>query len=317
MIDGVERSDWMRALPNGKPISALGFGCAAVWAQPSFDAALAERMLRQAFELGVNHFDTSPSYGPIESERRLATLVAAVDRDGLVLSSKVGSNVVDGKLVRSFDVETMRRSFEDSMDRLRLDWLDILYLHGPEPGDLNEETFAFLDDLKRSGRIAFTGVNSFDPATLESVVESPIDVVMLQYNVEDQRCWEVLDRLARAGKTIISGTAIGRGKFDLRNFIPRDRASFFYLARMAHSDPFFLINGIRLRRRLQVVPQPPAATSIQFVTGHPTILSTLFNTRNPQRLAQNITAAKHKLSPDAWTALLLNRGEAALLADQL
>ncbi len=62
----------MKALPNGKPVSALGFGCSSIWAKPSFSEQAARTILEVAVESGINHFDTSPSYGSGEGERRLA-----------------------------------------------------------------------------------------------------------------------------------------------------------------------------------------------------------------------------------------------------
>lgn len=310
---GFARSDWMRALPNGKPVSALGFGCAGIWSKPYFDASLAEQMLEDAFARGVNHFDTSPSYGMAHGEQRLGTLIRNHARDHLVISTKLGSNVFDGALVRSFTDDAMKRSFDESTQRLGTDWFDILYLHGPAPEDLNDRVFRHFDDLKADGRITYSAVNSFDDQVLERVIKSPIDIVMLQYNVEDQRCWRLIDRLHAAGKTIMSGTALVRGKFNPLTFIPRDRASLFYFARMARWEPLFLWEGYKLRRRLATVQQPLAATSIQFALGHPKILSTFFSTRNPAHLIENISAGHRALPDEQWRALLLNADERAKL----
>lgn len=311
--NGVKRTDWLRKLPNGKAISALGFGCAGIWSKPYFDDAVAREMLADAFARGVNHFDTSPSYGMTHGERRLGTLVAGHDRDRLVISTKLGSNVFDGKLVRSFDEDAMKRSFDESAARLGTDWFDILYLHRPSVADLNGRVFDHLERLKADGRITYSGVNAFDGAVLERVIDSPVDVVMLQYNADDQHCWRLVDRLHAAGKTVMSGTALVRGKFDPRTFLPRDRASLFYLARMARWRPFFLWEGYRLRRRLASVPQPLAATSIQFALGHPRILSTFFSTRNPLHLADNIDAGHRALTDGQWRQLLRNGGERDLV----
>jgi D-threo-aldose 1-dehydrogenase len=309
MVNGFERTDWTRALPNGKAISALGFGCAGIWSKPYFDDELAVEMLAEAFSTGVNHFDTSPSYGMTHGEQRLGTLLRRGKRDEMVISTKLGSNVFDGELVRSFTDEAIERSFEESLERLGTDWVDILYLHGPAVEDLNDRVFRRFEQLKADGRITYSGVNSFDDAVLERVVDSPIDVVMLQYNAEDQRCWRLIDRLHAAGKTVMSGTALVRGKFNPWTFLPRDRASLFYFARMARWEPLFLWEGYRLRKRLAAVPQPLAATSIQFALGHPKILSTFFSTRSFDHLVENIASGKRALTDEQWRKLLRNAGE--------
>ena len=311
--NGTERTDWMRALTNGKPISALGFGCAGIWSKPYFDAGVAQDMLVEAIARGVNHFDTSPSYGMTHGEQRLGSVIERNDRNKMVVSTKLGSNVFDGQLVRSFSDEAMRRSLADSLHRLKTDWLDILYLHGPETTDLNDRVFSYLEELKSNKTITYSGINSFDNSVLERAIDSPIDVIMLQYNVEDQRCWRLIDRLHAAGKTVMSGTALVRGKFNPLTFLPRDRASLFYFARMARWEPLFLWEGYRLRQRLSRVPQPLAATSIQFALGHPKILSTFFSTRNPSHLADNIEAGHRALTDHQWKELLRNKQERHLI----
>ncbi len=312
-VSGVQRTDWFRSLPNGKSISALGFGCAGVWAKPYFDKDIAEVMLRDAFERGVNHFDTSPSYGFTHGEQRLGCLVRAADRDELVISTKLGSNIFDGRLVRDFSNEAMDRTLRESSERLGTDWFDIVYLHGPTVTDLNDRVFRYLDRLKANGRITYSGVNSFDDKVLERVIDSPIDAVMLQYNAEDQRCWKMIDRLHAAGKIILSGTALVRGKFDPLTFLPRDRASLFYFARMARYEPLFLWEGYKLRKHLLTVDQSFQATLIQFPLGHPKILSTFFSTKNPIHLAENIAAGHYAMSDQQWSNLLKNKEERQVL----
>src|SRR5690606_12978241 len=133
-----------------------------------------------------------------------------------------------------------------SLRRLGRDHVDILYLHGPSIADFNDDVFAFLADLKARGFASYVGANTFDPATLDAVADTPIDAVMLQYNVGDFRNAEQIDRLHAAGKIVISGTALARAKFDLSTFVPRDRASLWYLLRMLRREPSFLWTGYRL-----------------------------------------------------------------------
>lgn len=300
----------MRSLPNGKPISALGFGCASLWSKPWFDEQVAQEILNVVVEEGVNHLDTGPSYGPAYGERRLGAFLSGRDRDALVISTKVGTNFVDGKIVRGFGPELIARSFEDSMRRLGLFHVDILYLHGPDVPDLNDEVFAFFARLKAEGRITYSGVNSFSPNVLDAAAESPIDAVMLQYNVADFRLVPQIERLSAAGKIIISGTALGRAKFDLSTFLPRNRRAFWYLLRMLRNEPSFLWRGPRLARLLARTHKPAAEAAIQFVTGHPHILSTLFGTSRPDHARENARAGHGSLTPDQWNGIARSGGRA-------
>lgn len=291
--------DWLRTLPSGKPISALGFGCASLWAKPEYDDGQALAILEALVEEGVNHFDTSPSYGAGHGERRLGQFLRGRDVSSLVISTKVGTNLVEGAVVRGFTTELMERSFADSLDRLGLDKVDILYLHGPAASDLalGGPVFDFLERQKSLGRAVYSGINSFEPALLDRVVDMPIDAVMLQYNVGDFRNAEQAARLHDAGKIVISGTVLARAKFDLATFIPRDRNSLWYLLRMLRNEPRFLFNGIRLARRLAATGKDPVEAAIQFATANPHILSHLFGTTKVAHARANARAGHGAIDP--------------------
>lgn len=285
-----------RSLPNGKPISALGFGCASMWAKPAFDASLANAILERAADDGLNHFDTSPSYGNGVGEERLAAFLSGRATDRFVLSTKVGTNLVDGKIVRGFDIALIEHSFDASMRRLKLHHVDILYLHGPTIADLDEPIFAFFARLKSSGRISYSGVNSFDAPVLDRCVASPIDAVMLQYNIGDMSLASQMKALHAAGKIVLSGTALARSVFDLKTFIPRDAASLWYLLRALKDGPGPVLAGQRLARRLALVEGSPHATAVRFVTGQEEITSNLFGTTKLEHVTANVAASRRPLS---------------------
>lgn len=305
-----EAPDWYRRLPCGKPISALGFGCSSVWAKPAFSGHKAREVLDAAEEAGINHFDTSPSYGEGLAEQRLGEWLKGRDPQALVLSTKVGSNLVDGKIVRGFDLDLIRRTFDSSMARLGLDRVDILYLHGPSVADLDDGIFRFFDDLKSAGRITYSGVNSFDGPVLEKCAATPIDAVMLQYNVADFRLAPEMARLHAAGKIVISGTALARAQFDLRTFMPRSFKSAWYLARMMRSNRAFAAEGRRLSQRLAKAGRDPYETAIQFVTAQPEILSNLFGSTSVEHVKANALAARNPIDENARQQLL-NEGAKA------
>jgi len=291
---------WHRALPNGKHISALGFGCASIWSKPEFADSEALAILEALMDEGINHFDTSPSYGVGCGERRLGAFLAGRDVSSLVISTKVGTNLINGNIVRGFTADLMERSFADSLERLGLDKVDILYLHGPRKEDIRPESpvFDFFDRQKRLGRITYSGVNSFDPALLDLVAELPIDAVMLQYNVGDFRNAAQVVRLHAAGKVVMSGTVLARAKFDFSTFIPKDRRAFWYLLRMMRNEPLFVWNGLKLARRLAATGKDPVEAAIQFAVSHPQILSHLFGTSKIGHARANARAGHGRLTPD-------------------
>ena len=294
---------WWRSLPDGKRISALGFGCSSLWARPSFAEADAAAILDTLWAGEVNHFDTGPSYGAGLGERRLGAWLRDKPLSEIAVATKVGTNLIDGAIVRSFEPDAMETSFHDSLARLGIERVDVLYLHGPTVEDLTPAVFALFDRLKRDGRIGLSGVNSFDSRVLEAAAATPLDVAMLQYNAGDFRNERAMEKLAAAGKAVMSGTALARARFDPSRFITRTRAQAWYLARMLRHDPLFAFKGLRLRRRLAATGKPPAEAALQFAAGHPLILSNLFGTASVEHARANARAGHGFLDNEQWTRL--------------
>jgi len=119
--------------PTGLSTSILGFGCSAYWARPAFPDARAQALAEAAIEGGIRLFDTGPIYGAGLGERRLGrALRARGGAKGLVICTKVGTHVgADGRVFRDFSPEAVRISVNRSLERLGLDRIDGLHLHGP------------------------------------------------------------------------------------------------------------------------------------------------------------------------------------------
>lgn len=298
---------WWRNLPDGKRVSALGFGCSSLWAKPDFDEDRAQQVLTAAAAGGINHFDTAPSYGAGHGERRLGLFLKGRDPDTTVVSTKVGTNLVDGQVVRGFDRALIERSFADSLRRLGVERVDILYLHGPQPGDLTDDLFRFVEEQKATGRIGLAGMESQTPALFEHIFDAPIEVAMPHYNVGDPSTGPLIERLAAAGKLVISGTTMAQGKFDLRTFLPTSRRSLWYLLRMAKNDPLFWLHGPALARRLARLERSPHDAAIGFVIGNPAITSGLFGSTSPAHVSANANAGHAPLNAADRQFLLTGR----------
>jgi D-threo-aldose 1-dehydrogenase len=294
---------WMRVLPCGKTISALGFGCSSLWAKPDFEDNRAAEILDVLFAEGVNHFDAGPSYGAGLGERRLGRWLAGKPLEQLIVTTKIGTNLIDGRIERSFDPDQLRRSFEGSLERLGLDRVDILYLHGPAVSDINTAVLDLLGRFKADGKVGLTGVNSFDNAVLFKTAQSPVDAAMLQFNFADFRNCEAMAALHRAGKLVFSGTALARAQFALSGFIPTSRARLWYLLRMLRHDPLFALKGRARLAQLRDTGKPLAEAALQFLTGHPMIVSSLFGTSSINHARVNARAGHGHLTNQQWTTL--------------
>src|SRR5688572_30061194 len=112
----------------GAEVSALGMGGAALndlYGRPNNDEQAAAT-IRRALELGITYFDTSPLYG--ESERRMGLGLEGWPRDRYFLASKTGTGVTPHDYTADWTV----RSVEESLRRLRTDYLDLVLIHDPE-----------------------------------------------------------------------------------------------------------------------------------------------------------------------------------------
>lgn len=279
-------------LPNGTPISAFGLGCSAYWAKESFAQDKAVSLVQRAYALGINYFDTGPSYEAGEAERRLGSAIRAMDRNQLVISSKVGTYVdAGGKRFRSFEPAQIRASVHASLQRLGVSQLDILYLHGPTIDDLSREVIDCLNRLKAEGVIRYSGANSFDRTVLNKLLHVPVDVVMPQYNIYDVSCHEEIQSLKRAGKTIIGATALAQGIFDLRTVLPTSKKSLWYLLRMVKNDPLFPLTRMHARRRIDELGCEPLQAAFLFLLKSSAITSSVFGTTSIAHLEENVAAA--------------------------
>lgn len=281
-----------RRLPNGKLISAVGLGCSSFWAKPAFPEENAVALVRRAYALGINHFDTGPSYAAGAAEQRLALAASQLERDRLVISTKAGTYVDgSGTQYRSFEPSRIRAELQQSLERLGLSHVDILYLHGPAVDNLSSAVIDCLNGLKDSGLISYSGVNSFDPTVLRKLVGLPIDAVMPQYSIFDVRCAREVAALAADGKIIISGTALGQGIVNFSSLIPSNRKSLWYLLRALKNDPLLPLTRLQAQRRISALGQPALVAALLFLLKTPGITSAVFGTTSIAHLEANAAAA--------------------------
>ena len=139
-------------------IRRLGFGVSGPHGSPLVSAKTTNQMIERAFERGVRLFDTAPTYGGGEAERRLGETLKRLPRWECIISTKVGFTSTGFGKVRDFSADGVRRSVEASLKRMGLQRLDWLLLHGPAPHELTDELLKMLIELKFKGDVAALGV---------------------------------------------------------------------------------------------------------------------------------------------------------------
>jgi len=148
-----------RSSDNAIGVRRLGFGVSGPHGTAMVGARSTAQFIERAFERGVRLFDTAPSYGNGEAERRLGETLKRLPRWECIISTKVGINSAGiGHKTRDFSPEGVRRSVAASMKRLGVQRLDWLMLHGPAPHELTHELLRTLVDLKFKGDVGALGV---------------------------------------------------------------------------------------------------------------------------------------------------------------
>ena len=138
---------------TGMRVSEIGLGCGPLGIDPDADYA---PLLSRALELGVNFFDSADFYNSYRSEEWLGKVLSP-RRDEVIFATKFGTIPGKGK---DFSVSHMRKSLEESLKRLRMDYIDIYQLHSPPRAILeDDELLAALHAVKKAGKIRFYGIS--------------------------------------------------------------------------------------------------------------------------------------------------------------
>ncbi|KAJ4914212.1 L-galactose dehydrogenase [Raphanus sativus] len=207
----------LRPLGNtGLKVSSVGFGASPLGSVAEDDAIAT---VRQAFRLGINFFDTSPYYGGTVSEKMLGKALKAlhVPRSDYIVATKCGRYKEEGF---NFSAERVRKSVDQSLERLQLDYLDILHCHDIEFGSLDQivsETIPALQKLKQEGKTRFIGITglplSIFTYVLDRVPPGTIDVILsyCHYGINDSTLLDLLPYLKRKGVGVISAAPLSMG----------------------------------------------------------------------------------------------------------
>ncbi|SMG24148.1 aldo/keto reductase [Agreia pratensis] len=303
------------------PLSQIGLGGGPLG---NFGSAIsdeaAEATIERAWERGIRYFDTAPHYGLGLSERRLGAGLAGRKREDFVVSSKVGRLVVPaenpqefdddgfavpGDLARRWDFSFsgVERSLDESLERLGLDFIDVLFVHDPDqawPGAANEGLES-LAALKADGRVKAVGVGTNSAVGLDAHIEAgTVDVIMLanRYSLlTEDAVASVLEPAEAAGVAVVAVGVFGTGLLAS----PRPRAGATLEYRAADADALARATAIADICEAHGVDLPTAAMAYPLL--HPAVTAVALGMRSPEEVEQNVARATTEVPPALWTAL--------------
>lgn len=301
---------------NPLQVTRMGLGTGALGGlgYNETDAAAIET-IRTAYDAGIRAFDTAPLYGLGFSERILGRALASIPRDSYVLSTKVGRLLRRGgdptlrrlfypectseeDLVNDFTYDGVMRSFEESMARLKLDRIDIVYIHDPD--DYWEEAiggaYPALEKLRSEGIVRAIGAGMMQTAMLARFArEGDFDCFLVagRYTLLDTGGLdELLPLCAERGIGVIVGSPYNTGIL----VDPTSRPIFDF----GPAEQKWVERAIRIKEICERHNTPLMAAAIQFPLGHPAVVAVLTGARSVGELQQNMDMMRFPVPGVVW-----------------
>ncbi len=164
---------------------AIGTWAIGGWMWGGTDESQSISTIRSALDHGINVIDTAPAYGFGRSEEIVGKAIAEGRlRDKVIIASKVGLEWADGKVSRNASRTRIMREIEDSLRRLRTDYIDIYQVHWPDPLVAMEETAQAMQALFEQGKIRAIGVSNFSVEQIERFRSvAPLHVLQSPFNL--------------------------------------------------------------------------------------------------------------------------------------
>ncbi|MBY0436075.1 MAG: aldo/keto reductase [Cyclobacteriaceae bacterium] len=222
---------------SGLEVSAIGLGCMGLsfGYGPAIDKREAIHLIRAAFELGVNFFDSAEAYGPFVNEELLGEAVAPF-RDQVIMATKFGfEGGFTGKGLNS-SPENIKAMTDAALKRLKTDRIDLLYQHRVDPNVPMEDVAGTVKELITKGKVKYFGLSE---ASAESIRRAhavqPVTALQSEYSLwwrePKKQILPLLEELgigfvpfSPLGKGFLTGAINEKTKFDesdFRNSVPR------------------------------------------------------------------------------------------------
>ncbi len=144
---------------SGLRVSAIGLGCNNFGGRIDLEAT--RQVVHKALDLGITLFDTADTYGERGGSETCMGQVLGDDRKRIILATKFGMPMDDVGVKVGGSRRYIMNAVEDSLRRLRTDWIDLYQIHQPDPHTPIEETLRALDDLIHQGKVRYVGCSNF------------------------------------------------------------------------------------------------------------------------------------------------------------
>ena len=291
-------------------VNPIGLGCMslshAYGVPPSRENAV--RLLNEALDLGYDHLDTAALYGFGANETLIGDAIAH-RRGEYFLASKCGMTGVEGKRVIDGRPETLRKTIDEALARLRTDHIDLYYLHRWDKSVPVEESVGELGRMVEAGKVGAIGLSEVSAATLRRAhAIHPIAAVQNEYSLWSRNVeLGVLDATRELGAALVAFSPVARGflaggvpspdmlpERDIRRAMPRFQPDNF-------AENLALLALVRETGATLGIT--PAQLCLQWLLGRGDHVLPIPGTTSPDHLAENFATPAVALPAEVAAAL--------------
>lgn len=295
---------------QGLEVTSIGLGCMGMshGYTPLPDRNEMIKLIRTTYEKGENFFDTAEVYGPFTNEELVGEAVEPFRKE-VVIATKFGFDVANGNMGLNSRPEHIRRVVEESLKRLRTDYIDLYYQHRVDPNVPIEDVAGTVGDLISEGKVKYWGLSEAWSETIRRAhAVTPLSALQSEYSIWFRNLEEkVIPTLEELGIGLVPFSPLGKGfltgqindasKFDEKDFrknLPRFQED----AIQANKAIVDLIKEIAAAKEAT-----PAQIALAWLLAKKEYIAPIPGTTKLHRFEENIAAADIKLTAEEVTQI--------------
>lgn len=280
-------------------ISKLGLGVGGILGMKAFNEVKANKVLFEAYDKGINFFDTGSAYSYGNAEVRLGNFIKNIDRNKLIIATKGGTVHVKGNTYKKdYSTKQLTQSLNTSLQKLNVSYIDLFQLHSPQIKHLTDDVFETLEKFKKEGKIKNIGI-SCDGKVLDHVLNLDFfDSVMLTYNILEQEAEQQLKIAANKKIGVLIKSPMAHGLYNNDIFKIKGLSDVWYLLRVLKNYRPQLFKGYKYRYINNYKDWKGAEIALKFVTENPYINAAMIGTTKTHHLYSNINILQREINQE-------------------